>query len=253
MRASVNKTVVLSSAALGCCLFVPEHAAAMHIADGILPLSWAAVWYAIAIPFIALGLSRMQKLAAEDLAMKPLVGLIAAIVFIISCMPVPVPFIGTCSHPCGTGIAAVLLGPLVAVPVAVAALLLQALFLAHGGLSTLGANVLAMGIVGSFAAYGAFRGARRVGSSLGVAGFCAGLAADWATYLATSAELALGLQGAESFYPLFGTIVLAFMPTQLPLGILEGAITAGVVVMLSRKRPDLLLKMGILKAGEARI
>lgn len=231
---------------------IAPDAAAMHIADGIIPFSWAAVWYVIAIPFIALGLRRMQTLAADDFAMKPLVGLIAAIVFIVSCMPIPVPFIGTCSHPCGTGIAAVLLGPLVAVPVAVAALLLQALFLAHGGLSTLGANVLAMGIAGSFTAYGVFRGARHVGAGLGAAGFCAGLAADWATYLTTSAELALGLQGTESFLSLFGTIALAFLPTQLPLGILEGAMTAGVVVMLSRKRPDLLVKMRILKAEEAK-
>jgi len=228
-------------------------AAAMHIADGIIPFSWAAVWYAMALPFIALGLRRLQTLAAGDFAMKPLVGLIAAIVFIISCMPVPVPFVGTCSHPCGTGIAAILLGPLVAVPVAFAALLLQALFLAHGGLSTLGANVLAMGIVGSFAAYAFFRLLRHFGMGLAVASFCAGLAADWATYLATSAELALGLQGTESFLSLFGTIALAFIPTQLPLGIVEGAMTAGVVMMLSRKRPDLLVKMRILKAEEARI
>lgn len=228
-------------------------AAAMHIADGIIPFSWAAVWYAVALPFIWLGLRRLQTLAADDFAMKPLVGLIAAIVFIISCMPVPVPFVGTCSHPCGTGIAAILLGPLVAVPVAVAALLLQALFLAHGGLSTLGANVLAMGIVGSFAAYGVFRLLRRFGAGLAAAGFCAGLAADWATYLTTAAELALGLQGSESFFSLFGTIALAFIPTQLPLGIVEGAMTAGVVIMLSRKRPDLLVKMRILKAEEAKI
>ncbi|HSW65096.1 MAG TPA: energy-coupling factor ABC transporter permease [Dissulfurispiraceae bacterium] len=250
MRITANNTFVLVGAVSAWSLLLPEIAAAMHIADGILPLSWAAIWYAITVPFIALGLRRMQTLAAEDFAMKPLVGLIAAIVFIVSCMPVPVPFVGTCSHPCGTAIAAVLLGPLVAVPVAFAALLLQALFLAHGGLSTLGANVLAMGVVSSFAAYGAFRSLRRFGAGLGMAGFCAGLAADWATYLTTSAELALGLQGAESFLSLFVTIAIAFVPTQLPLGILEGAMTAGVVVLLSRKRPDLLVKMRILKAGE---
>ncbi len=247
---NLRKTIILTTLMIS--QTVPD-AYAMHIADGIIPGSWAALWYALALPFLALGLRRLQKLAAADFGMKPLVGLIAAIVFIISCMPVPVPFVGTCSHPCGTGIAAILLGPLVAVPVAVAALLLQALFLAHGGLSTLGANVLAMGIVGSFASYGTFRLARHFGVGLSVAGFCAGLTADWATYLATSAELALGLQGSESFSSLFGTIALAFIPTQLPLGIVEGAMTAGVVMMLSRKRPDLLVKMRILKAEEARI
>lgn len=234
-------------------LALARDASAMHIADGIIPLGWAAVWYAAAIPFVALGLRRMQALAAGDYALKPFLGLIASIVFIISCMPVPVPFAGTCSHPCGTGIAAILLGPLVAVPVGLAALLLQALFLAHGGLSTLGANLLAMGVAGSFSAYAVFRCVRRCGGGLGLAGFCAGIAADWATYLTTSAVLAFGLQGSESFLSLFGSVALAFMPTQLPLGILEGALTSGVVVMLSRKRPDLLVKMRILKPGEAKI
>lgn len=252
MRIFTGKAFVLFASVSACSFLPAGDAAAMHIADGIVPFGWAAVWYAAALPFIWLGLRRMQALAAEDLSMKPLVGLVAAIVFIVSCMPVPVPFIGTCSHPCGTAVAALLLGPLVAVPVALAALLLQALFLAHGGLSTLGANVLAMGVVGSFTAYGIFRAARRFGASLGVAGFCAGLAADWATYLTTSAELALGLQGAESFLSLFASITIAFAPTQLPLGILEGAMTAGVVLLLSRKRPDLLVKLRILKAEEAK-
>lgn len=252
MKRFAAKAFVLCAAVSACSFLPAGDAAAMHIADGILPFSWAAVWYAAASPFVWLGLRRMQALAAEDLSMKPLVGLVAAVVFIVSCMPVPVPFAGTCSHPCGTAIAALLLGPFVAVPVAVAALLLQALFLAHGGLSTLGANVLAMGVVGSFAAYGTFRVARRFGAGLGVAGFCAGLAADWATYLTTAAELALGLHGTESFLSLFVMIAIAFAPTQLPLGILEGAMTAGVVVMLSHKRPDLLVKLRILKAEEAK-
>jgi cobalt/nickel transport system permease protein len=50
--------------------------------------------------------------------------------------------------------------------------------------------------------------------------------------------------------PLLGKILLAFVPTQLPLGILEGAMTAGMVVLLFRKRPDLLIKMGVIKAGK---
>jgi cobalt/nickel transport system permease protein len=228
-------------------LTITTPAYAMHIAEGILPFNWAAVWFAAALPFLALGLKRLNSLSQDDLSFKPLVGLMAAVVFVISCMPIPVLTAGTCSHPCGTGIAAILVGPLVSVVISAAALLIQALFLAHGGLSTLGANIVSMGVVGSFAGYFTFRGLRMMGANLGVAGFFAGLFTDWATYLATSVELAAGIRGDAPFWPLCGKIILAFIPTQLPLGILEGAMTAGMVLLLSRKRPDLLIRMRVIK------
>jgi cobalt/nickel transport system permease protein len=222
----------------------------MHISEGILPLGWAALWFVVAAPFLAVGVQRLNALSREDLSIKPLVGLMAAVVFIISCMPIPVPTAGTCSHPCGTGIAAILVGPFVSVLISAVALLIQALFLAHGGLSTLGADIVSMGVAGSFAGWVTFRGLRGMGANLGLAGFCAGLLTDWATYLATSAELAAGIRGEAPFLPLLGKIVIAFIPTQLPLGILEGAMTAGMVVLLYKKRPDLLVKMRVLKQSE---
>jgi len=236
---------------LGCMFLAaasPAHA--MHISEGILPFGWALLWFAVAAPFLAVGLRRLNELSRDDLSMKPLVGLMAAVVFIISCMPIPVPSAGTCSHPCGTGISAILVGPFVSVVIAAVALLIQALLLAHGGLSTLGADIVSMGVVGSFAGWFIFRGMRRVGANLAVAGFLAGLAADWATYLATSGVLAAGVRGSEPFIPLFLKIAVAFIPTQLPLGILEGAMTAGMVVLLSRKRPDLLVRMRVLRPEE---
>jgi cobalt/nickel transport system permease protein len=225
----------------------------MHIAEGILPFNWAALWFAVAVPFVAIGIRRLNDLAKDDLSFKPLVGLMAAVVFIISCMPVPVPIAGTCSHPCGTGIAAILVGPFVSILITAVALLIQALFLAHGGLSTWGADIVSMGVVGSFAAWFTFKGLRRLGAGLAVAGFMAGLLADWGTYLTTSVELASGIRGDAPFLPLFWKILIAFIPTQLPLGILEGAMTAGMVVLLYKKRPDLLVKMKVLKAEEVAV
>jgi cobalt/nickel transport system permease protein len=223
---------------------------AMHISEGILPFNWAALWFLIALPFVAYGLTRLKKMSSTDLSFKPLVGLMAAVVFIISCMPVPVPTAGTCSHPCGTGISGILLGPAISVLITAAALLIQALFLAHGGLSTWGADIVSMGVVGSFAGYFTFKALRALKINMAVAGFAAGLFADWATYLTTSVELASGIRGDSPFLPLFWKIVIAFIPTQLPLGILEGAMTSGMVVLLYKKRPDLLVKMGVVKAGE---
>lgn len=228
-------------------LLTASDAYAMHISEGILPWNWATMWFAVAAPFVAYGLYKLRKSSEIDLSFKPLVGLMAAVVFIISCMPVPVPTAGTCSHPCGTALSAILLGPGISILVAVVALLIQALFLSHGGLSTLGANVVSMGIMGSFAGFITFRLMGRFGYNLAVAGFMAGLFADWATYLTTSIELAAGIRGDSPFMPLFWRILIAFIPTQLPLGILEGAMTAGMVVLLYKKRPDLLIKMHVIK------
>ena len=223
----------------------------MHISEGILPFNWAALWFALSMPFVGYGLYRLRKMSEIDLSFKPLVGLMTAVVFIISCMPVPVPTAGTCSHPCGTGISGILLGPAISVLITAAALLIQALFLAHGGLSTWGADVVSMGVVGSFAGYGTFKLLRSMKIRVVAAGFAAGLIADWATYLATSVELASGIRGDSAFLPLFTKIVIAFIPTQLPLGILEGAMTAGMISLLFRKRPDLLVKMGVVKSQES--
>lgn len=245
-----TKATLFLSLMLVCTLF-SGNAYAMHISEGILPWNWAVLWFVVAMPFAAYGLYRFKKRASDDLSFKPLVGLMAAVVFIISCMPVPVPTAGTCSHPCGTGISGILLGPSISILITAAALLIQALFLAHGGLSTWGADIMSMGVVGSFAGYFTFRALRAVKTNMAVAGFMAGLLADWATYLTTSVELASGIRGDSPFLPLFWKIVIAFIPTQLPLGILEGAITSGMVVLLYKKRPDLLVKMGVLKPEEA--
>ncbi|KAF0144916.1 MAG: cobalt/nickel transport system permease protein [Nitrospirae bacterium] len=234
-------------------LFTASNAHAMHISEGILPFNWALLWSAIAVPFVAWGLYKLKKLSAIDLSFKPLVGLMAAVVFIISCMPIPVPTAGTCSHPCGTGISGILVGPAISILITTVALLIQALFLAHGGLSTWGADIVSMGVIGSFAGFLTFKALRSVKISMAVSGFMAGLLADWATYCATSAELASGIKGGSAFMPLFWKILIAFIPTQLPLGILEGAMTAGMVTLLYKKRPDLLVKMRVIKQEEAAI
>lgn len=218
----------------------PSTAHAMHITEGILPLPWAGLWFAVAIPFVLLGV-RDLKIRSEAVPLfKPLVALVGAAVFIVSCMPIPVPTAGTCSHPCGTGLAAILIGPTLTVLVTSIALLLQALFLAHGGLTTWGANIVSMGIAGGFTGSVAFWLTRRCGGTLMVAAFLAGLLSDWATYLATSFELATALHGNSSFLRMFLTIALSFCPTQIPLGILEGFLTAGALAFINSRRPELL-------------
>ena len=219
---------------------LPAPAFAMHISEGILPISWAVLWYAVALPFVAWGLRDLRRRSEETPWFKPLVGLVGAAVFLISCMPIPVPSAGTCSHPSGTGIAAILIGPGLTAVVASIALTLQALFLAHGGITTLGANIVSMGVAGAWVGWGVFTAARRLGLPWFAAAFLAGMLSDWATYATTSLELAAALHGDGSFTTMFSLILLAFVPTQLPLGILEGFLCAGVLKFIRSRRPELL-------------
>ena len=212
-------------------------------------MKWAGLWSLVALPFLIKGVVDIKKKSKTNPSLKPLLGLMGAVIFVISCMPIPVPTAGTCSHPAGTGISAVLVGPIMSIFITSIALLIQALFLAHGGLTTWGADITSMGIVGSFAAYFTFRILHRAKAPLFLCGFMAGLLADWATYLTTSFELSSALHGSKPLFSLFRVILVAFIPTQLPLGIVEGFLTAGMIVFVAKRRPDILSGLSIVGFG----
>jgi cobalt/nickel transport system permease protein len=217
-------------------LLAPRQASAMHLADGILPARWCALWTLLALPFVIWSWRSFDSRRLRDGRHAPLVAMVGAAVFAVSCMPVPIPLVGSCSHPCGTGLAAILVGPQLTVLITTVALLIQALFLAHGGLTTLGADVISMGVVGGYAGFAIFRLARRAGLGLVAAAFLTGVCSDWATYATTAFELTIGLHGLSEFGAIFAGLCLAFAPTQLPLGLLEGALTAGALSFLRRRR-----------------
>ncbi|MHB0914794.1 MAG: energy-coupling factor ABC transporter permease [Thermoleophilia bacterium] len=214
--------------------------AAIHVPEGLIPATQAVAWYVPALAFVGAGLRSIKQRFAIDPAARPLVGLMGAFVFVISLMPVPVPGLGTVSHPCGTPLAAILLGPLAALVLGSVALLLQAVFFAHGGLTSWGANVAAMAVAGSFAGYGTYRLVRMAGLGLAVAAGAAGMVGDLATYGVTSLQLSLALHGDGSVPLVWATTFTAFLPTQLPLAVAEGLFTAGVVMFIARQRAELL-------------
>lgn len=217
----------------------------MHIAEGILPLAWAAATTALAVPIVLRGARTIQKQAAEEPATRPLLGLIGAAVFVISALPIPVPITGTAAHPTGVGLAAILIRPGPAVAVTAIVLLLQALFMAHGGLTTWGANVLSMGVLGSWAGYLAYRAAGALRLPFWVGAGAAGVAGDLLTYAGTATIMALALHGERSVTEVGLAIFAAFLPTQIPLAALEGVVTVGVLRFIGRRRPDLLRRQKI--------
>ncbi|WP_019119437.1 energy-coupling factor ABC transporter permease [Brevibacillus massiliensis] len=203
----------------------PQTAHAMHIMEGFLPVGWAVFWWVLFLPFFLLGLREIQRTTRANPETKLLLGLVGAFAFVLSALKLP-SVTGSSSHPTGTGLGAVLFGPLTMGVLGSLVLLFQALLLAHGGLTTLGANAISMAVVGPFVAYGVYRLLSRGGKRQKLAVFAAAALADLSTYLVTSLQLALAFP-AESGGVLasFAKFAGIFALTQVPLAISEGLLT----------------------------
>ncbi|MHB1127822.1 MAG: energy-coupling factor ABC transporter permease [Bacillota bacterium] len=217
----------------------------MHIAEGMLPAPIALAYTGMAAICVARGMKDYLKRSATNDRSKQMVGVLTAAIFVTSLLPIPVPIAGTSSHPAGSPLAAILMGPFPGVMMSMVALLFQALLFGHGGISTLGANTLTLGLLGGGSAYLVFRLGRSLGWGLGWSAGMAGFIGDLVIYLGTAAQLALSLHGQQSFWPFFGGILAAFMPTQLPLAILEGLFTGKVLEYIYQQRREILVSLGV--------
>lgn len=216
-----KKYLFLLTAAL--ILAASQNAYAMHIAEGFLPPKWAALYFVLSAPFIVIGIKHIRQKTKINKDLKMLLAVVAAYAFILSAMKIP-SVTGSCSHPTGTGLGAIIFGPFVASVVGLIVLLFQAILLAHGGITTLGANTFSMGIVGPIVSYLIYKGLKNKNQKLAV--FLAACLGDLATYTVTSLQLALSFPaktgGIMAAFAKFATI---FSLTQIPLAIIEGLIT----------------------------
>jgi cobalt/nickel transport system permease protein len=210
----------------------------MHIMDGILTPFWVAVWFAVALPFLGVGLAKIARKRREDPAYMPMLALMGAIIFILSVWHIPVPVTGSCSHPCGVALSAILVGPFESAVLSFIALFFQ-MFLAHGGITTLGANTASMGIVGGFLGYAVYLILRKLHVPFWLSAGLGGFLGDLATYVTTAGQLALSLHPGESLQ-YWGIFSAGFLPTQLPLAIVEFAVTAAVIRYVATTKPEML-------------
>jgi cobalt/nickel transport system permease protein len=217
----------------------------MHIMEGFLPLQWCLVWWIIALPCLIFGIYQLERVIKADREVLPLLGVTGGFIFILSSLKLP-SVTGSCSHPTGTGLSAICFGPWITSVVCAIVLLFQSLFLAHGGLSVLGANIVSMGIVGPLAGYGVYRSLRNTRVNMYLTVFLVCALADLFTYFTTSLELALAypaeVGGIMSSFILFMGI---FAVTQVPLAIVEGVVLALVFKYIVQLKPDLLLRLKV--------
>jgi cobalt/nickel transport system permease protein len=214
--------------------------------EGFLPPFWAVFWTVVALPIVAYGAHRTLSIVRTDARAKALVAVAAAFVFVLSALKLP-SVAGSSSHPTGTGVVVVLFGPAVTAFVSVIVLLYQAVLLAHGGLTTLGANVVSMGVVGPVVGWTAYRLARPYLSLQG-ATFVAAALTDWTTYLATSAQLGLAFPAGNDLAGVAAAsldFAAIFALTQLPIGVLEGVLAAAMVGYLTRLGTNVRRRLGV--------
>ena len=224
----------------------------MHIMEGFLPVTHAIGWSVASVPFVAYGIHSIKKRIAANPEQRILLGVAAAFSFVLSALKLP-SVTGSCSHPTGTGLGALLFGPAAMAPIGAVVLLFQALLLAHGGLTTLGANIFSMAIVGPFVAYAVFRLARALHASLAVSVFLAASLADLLTYVTTALQLAWAFPdpagGFLASLAKFGSI---FAITQIPLAISEGLLTVLIFNALARFNPKELRDMKLSDISQVR-
>jgi cobalt/nickel transport system permease protein len=214
--------------------------------EGFLPVEHALGWSLAALPFVAYGVHSVNRRIKAQPELRMLLGVAAAFAFVLSALKLP-SVTGSSSHPTGTGLGAILFGPAAMAPIGLVVLLFQALLLAHGGLTTLGANLFSMAIVGPFVAAGVFRAARACRASLAVSVFFAASLADLTTYLTTATQLALAFPDpAGGFGAALAKFAGIFAFTQIPLAISEGLLTVLIFNALSRFNPQ---ELKILKLG----
>lgn len=220
--------------------------------EGFLPAAHAIGWTLAAAPCVALGVASIKKRLAAHPEQRMLLGVAAAFAFVLSALKLP-SLTGSSSHPTGTGLGALMFGPLAMAPIGAVVLLFQALLLAHGGLTTLGANVFSLAVVGPCAAYAVFRLSRALMLSSAVGVFLAASFADLATYVTTSLQLAWAFPdpvgGVSASFAKFAAI---FALTQIPLAISEGLLTVLIFNALARFNANELGAMRLVDPAEAR-
>lgn len=204
----------------------PQDAHVMHIMEGMLPPKWCIFWFAVSAPFFIYGIIRMKKIVVSSQQnARIMLALCGAFVFVLSSLKMP-SVTGSCSHPTGVGLGTVMFGPGVMSVLGVIVLLFQALLLAHGGLTTLGANCFSMTIVGPFVGFGVYKLCRAFKVNRSVSLFLCAVLADWSTYVTTSFQLAVVFPDPNTGV---GGAIIKFLGiyavTQIPLAIAEGLLT----------------------------
>lgn len=223
---------------------------AMHIMEGYLPPKYCIAWGVVSLPFLIAGFLSIKKTLSENRKSITILAMAGAFIFVISSLKIP-SVTGSCSHMTGTGLGAILFGPFAVSILGIIVLIFQAILLAHGGLTTLGANTFSMAIAGPILSFVIYKLCikLKVNRKLGV--FLAAALGDLFTYCVTSFQLALAYPSADGGVLASAVKFLGvFAPTQLPLAIIEGILTVVIIIGLETYAKSELVGIGFFKGDK---
>lgn len=246
----MSKKYQVSLGILLALLFMPKTVFAMHIMEGFLPGKWCIAWGTICIPFILVGFFSIKKKISVNPKVKMLIAMAGAFAFVLSALKIP-SVTGSCSHPTGVGLGAILFGPTVMSVLGIIVLIFQALLLAHGGITTLGANTFSMAVVGPLVSYFLYKFLKKMKVSMSIAVFTSAMLGDLMTYITTSIELALAFPDQTG--GLMASVVKfmsIFAITQIPLAISEGILTVIIFNLLNNYNKKELIELDVLSEEE---
>lgn len=230
-----------------CLIIAPVRINAMHIMEGFLPIGWCIFWSLLCIPFLIWGIHSINRKISLNPQHKMILGVGGAFSFVLSALKLP-SVTGSSSHATGIGLGAILFGPGVMSVIGCIVLLFQALLLAHGGLTTLGANTFSMAVVGSVVAYSTYELGKKFNINYSIAVFLAAFLGDILTYITTSLQLALAFPaevgGVAASLVKFLSV---FAITQIPLAISEGILTVVIFNLLTLYSKKELNELAVLK------
>lgn len=228
-----QRNIIAFSIIASMALAFPMSASAMHIAEGFLAPAWSIAWGALCIPFVVIGYFSIKKRVKQSPKALILLALCGAFAFVLSALKIP-SVTGSCSHPTGVGLGAMMFGPTAMSIIGLIVLLFQAILLAHGGITTLGANTFSMAIVGPFVSFGVFVLSKKLGAKSGLAVFLGAFTGNLSTYIATSFQLAMAFPDNGSFLASLTKFLGIFALTQLPLAVCEGLLTVVVYSIVEK-------------------
>jgi cobalt/nickel transport system permease protein len=203
----------------------------MHVPDGFLSPQVSLPAFAVAAPLWLWAARRhFGRESAESL---PVIGALTALAFVIQTIMLPLPG-GTSTHLVGVALLALLFHPLVAFVSESLVLLLQALFFGAGGITVLGVNALAMGLMGPLAGWIVWRLLRRFSEKAAL--FLAGWSSMQAATLLVAGALGLQHRLDPAYFPVpFGASLAAMMlPSLTVAGVVEGLYTLFAFTLVRR-------------------
>lgn len=244
-----EKRILILAGVFALTFGIVPNVSAMHIMEGYLPGGFCIAWGVLCIPFLAAGFLSIKKILNEHRNLITLLAMSGAFVFVISSLKIP-SVTGSCSHMTGTGLGAILFGPSAVSILGLIVLLFQAILLAHGGLTTIGANTFSMAIAGPFVSYGIYILCKKLNVNKKAAVFLAAALGDLFTYCVTAGQMALAHHADTTVMGALGKFLAVFAPTQVPLAIIEGIITAVIVMGLESYAKPELRALGFLKEAK---